>query len=389
MRTSGIRWRAVVGFFFLIAALGVGGALAAGFGTAAAGLYGVAGMLGLFLFLAALRSLSRAHARLEMLSRMNVEVNRALLLNEDIASIYQTILDYLFGIFVHANQGSILVLDEEGFLTIASSRGFSDDFVRSFRLPLEESFLYRECGGAIAGARLISKKTLEHAIVPEGADTWRFQSVVSAPLFMDGSLYGLLNLDSVKKKTFTREDVAVMEHFTAQIEVCLMARGKYRANIEHERKDSLTGLFTRRYFEELFAIEAARSERYGESFILALFDADNLKKINDTLGHQAGDRLLLAISDALKTAHRKTDILCRFGGDEFIAVYHSSEIKDMRKILAAVLAGLRSHPIEHDGAYFIASFSYGLACFPEDGATLDALITVADKHLYAMKRKKK
>jgi hypothetical protein len=90
-----------------------------------------------------------------------------------------------------------------------------------------------------------------------------------------------------------------VEQFSAQIEVCLLARGRYRLSIERARVDGLTGLYTRRYFVEQFETEVTRCEQYGDTFLLVIFDADGLKRVNDVFGHRAGDRMLVAIADAL------------------------------------------------------------------------------------------
>jgi len=184
------------------------------------------------------------------------------------------------------------------------------------------------------------------------------------------------------------EDVRILEQFTAQIEVCLLARGQFQVHLDLARVDALTGLFTRRYFEEVFASELARAERYGESFILALFDADGLKKVNDEYGHQAGDSLLVSMAEALRGAHRKSDILGRYGGDEYVAIFHGSDPQAMAKSLQAIRARLRAKPIESEGSPITVSFSFGLARFPEDGRSLADLIAVADRELYAMKRRR-
>jgi diguanylate cyclase (GGDEF)-like protein len=280
-------------------------------------------------------------------------------------------------------------LDDDGYLTFAASRGFTPEYTKNFKLKLEKSFLYCDTGGNITGARLISKKTIDRTGTVFRPEDWRYRSVISAPMFANKRLFGLLNLDSENVRTFLPEDVHIVEQFTAQIEVCLLARGRYRHHIERAQVDALTGLHTRRYFEELFAIELARAERYGETFILALFDADGLKKVNDAFGHQAGDRMLVAIADALRTGHRKTDVIGRFGGDEFIAVYHATETLSMEKNLSAVLAGVEASKVAFEGNRIPVAFSFGLACFPTDGKTMDELIAVADRNLYAMKKLRK
>jgi len=214
---------------------------------------------------------------------------------------------------------------------------------------------------------------------------WEFKSIISAPLFVGNRLFGTLNLDSDRSGIFDADDVAIVERFRAQIEVCLLARERYRSNIERYHVDSLTGLFTRRYFEDLFSVSLERALRYKEDFVVALFDADGLKHANDTLGHLAGDQVLLSLASALRASCRKSDIMGRFGGDEFIALYHVSETETIEKNIATILSAIRAKPMSFSGKEFRLSFSYGLASFPTDGSDLDSLTAAADKRLYEMK----
>ena len=230
-----------------------------------------AGLIGLYLRFRRIRESSR---RLRLLADMNVQVNREILLNENIELIYRTILDYLFSIFNTVNTGSILILGDDGYLTFAASRGFTEEYVAKFRLKLEDAFLYQETKGHITETRLITSETLARLVTMFEPGDWKYNAVISAPIFVGNRLFGILNLDSDQPGTFDERDTAIVERFRAQIEVGLLAREQYQTNIERYHVDSLTGLFTRRYFEDLFAISLDRAQRYNEGFVVAIFDID-------------------------------------------------------------------------------------------------------------------
>jgi diguanylate cyclase (GGDEF)-like protein len=179
--------------------------------------------------------------------------------------------------------------------------------------------------------------------------------------------------------------VEIVERFRTQIEVVLVARERYTLNIKRYQVDSLTGLLTRRYFEDLFKISLDRALRHKESFVIALFDVDGLKSVNDNLGHQAGDRMLLAVANALRASCRNSDIIGRLGGDEFIASYQLTDVRVMEKSIAGIRSKLQAKPMRFGDREHPLSFSYGLARFPEDGADLETLTALADTRLYAMK----
>ena len=327
--------------------------------------------------------------RVRLLADMNVQVNRDILLNENIELIYRTILDYLFNIFNTVNTGSVLVLGEDRCLTFAASRGFTEEFVANFRLPLEDSFLYQETKGDICDVRLIESDHLAQFLVRFDPGGWQFNSVLSAPIFVGDRLFGMLNLDSSKPGTFGARDTVLMEQFRSQIEVALLAREQYRANIERYHVDSLTGLLTRRYFEDLFQVQLERASRYEEVFMVALFDVDGLKQVNDQFGHLVGDKVLLEAASAIRASCRKSDIIGRFGGDEFIALYHAADRASLEKNLLLALARLRAKSIDLGDQSLQSAFSFGLARFPDEGRTLEALTGTADRRLYAMKQSRR
>jgi diguanylate cyclase (GGDEF)-like protein len=327
----------------------------------------------------------KSSRRLNLLAEMNVQVNREILLNGDIELIYRTILNYLFSIFDTARTGSVLILGDDGYLTFAASRGFTEEFVGNFKLKLEECFLYQLTQGQIKNARLFIPKDFERLETVFKPEKWEYKSVISAPIFVGDRLFGLLSLDSAVAGTYDELDVEVVERFRAQIEVGLLARERYTANIKRYQVDSLTGLLTRRYFEDLFKLSLERAQRYEEPLVIALIDVDGLKTINDTLGHLAGDQLLLTIASALQVSCRNSDIMGRLGGDEFIATYHRSDAVAIETNLASIRTQLSARRLQFEGAEYRSSFSFGVARFPQDGADLDALVAVADKRMYAMK----
>jgi diguanylate cyclase (GGDEF)-like protein len=150
--------------------------------------------------------------------------------------------------------------------------------------------------------------------------------------------------------------------------------------------DSLTGLYNRRAFEERLRQEISRCRRIPQAtFTLALFDLNGFKQLNDTLGHLAGDELLKRVADALRTTLRDHDVVCRTGGDEFLVILPDTPEASARRAVERVL-----HQLERlEVLGFRAGASVGLATWPEDGATPEALIAHADAQMYADKQRRR
>jgi diguanylate cyclase (GGDEF)-like protein/PAS domain S-box-containing protein len=163
--------------------------------------------------------------------------------------------------------------------------------------------------------------------------------------------------------------------------------------IAHERMeqlalfDSLTNLANRRLFEDRL-IQALQSVgRRGNQIALLFMDLDQFKQVNDSLGHDAGDLLLLTVADRLKSCVRAQDTVARLGGDEFTILLHDvSNAKDLTMIAENILASLKA-PIRLKSKEVIISTSIGITTAPNDGMSHDVLMKNADLALYRAKDK--
>jgi diguanylate cyclase (GGDEF)-like protein len=149
------------------------------------------------------------------------------------------------------------------------------------------------------------------------------------------------------------------------------------------RTDELTGLGNRRLFEEGLATEAARIDRYGTAFSIAVLDVDRLKTINDQHGHAAGSAVLRAVGDALRHTVRETDLAARYGGDEFVVLLPHTDLQHATAFGERVLTVLRTlHPCG-----LAVSVSIGVAAFDENrDASVQDLFERADQTAYRAKR---
>jgi len=146
--------------------------------------------------------------------------------------------------------------------------------------------------------------------------------------------------------------------------------------------DALTGLSNYREFMETLERELRRAERGNDSFTLLLLDLDGLKRINDRLGHLAGNRALKRLARVMKEQCRSTDLTARYGGDEFGVVLIDSDQSMAEQVAGRIEACVRDGQEEPS-----FSVSVGMAMYPVDGRTVHNLIEAADQQLYERKRK--
>ena len=150
--------------------------------------------------------------------------------------------------------------------------------------------------------------------------------------------------------------------------------------------DSLTGLFNRRHFMDKLQEEIARYARYRTPLSIALLDVDHFKKINDEYGHDAGDFVLTEMGTLLRSAVRSTDSACRYGGEEFLIVFPSTDLMGSEVFGERLRAQISKHNFYYDHNYIPVTVSVGLAeAYPEI-SNPDLLLKLADKALYAAKK---
>jgi len=159
---------------------------------------------------------------------------------------------------------------------------------------------------------------------------------------------------------------------------------EHRRAEEHVRhladSDPLTGLANYRRLVDTLDAEIKRYNRSRIPFAILLLDMDQLKKINDTYGHLVGSRALCRLADILRLNCREIDVAARYGGDEFVLVLPEASGNSARHVAQRISDRLRN-----DGLEPPLSVSIGVANFPADGATLEELLSAADRHLYSHK----
>lgn len=149
--------------------------------------------------------------------------------------------------------------------------------------------------------------------------------------------------------------------------------------------DKLTGLANRMKLAESFQRYSEYAKRHLAPLTVVLFDLDFFKRINDQHGHHVGDAALCYVADFIQTKVRKTDLLARFGGEEFALLMLASDAKDCYRHIDLIRQQLMQAPFIHNKGAINITMSAGLAVYGEDGKDLDNLINTADRRLYLAK----
>ena len=171
----------------------------------------------------------------------------------------------------------------------------------------------------------------------------------------------------------------ILEQRLAEIEV-LQERLK-----EQAIRDPMTGLFNRRYLDTIVPHELARCEREKTPLAVMMIDLDHFKRVNDTYGHQGGDEVLKALAALLLENVRASDVACRYGGEEFLLLLPNMNCHDAVLRAEQWRAAFAATTVMFAGTSIHATLSIGIACYPQDGASVEQLTRCADLALYQAK----
>jgi diguanylate cyclase (GGDEF)-like protein len=151
--------------------------------------------------------------------------------------------------------------------------------------------------------------------------------------------------------------------------------------------DELTSLLNRRGFAILASKLLGQTARYNRELSVLMIDSDNLKQVNDKFGHKAGDELLLTLVKVIQGQLRETDVLARYGGDEFVVLLPEAGATGAFEVAERIRQSVARTSLTFDGKPTGLTVSMGIATYPFDGRTLDALVDNADKAMYKAKMK--
>ncbi len=323
-----------------------------------------------------------------------LEVTRALAGAElDVGALCQRMVHEAVRLVPGAERASLSVREGEEFVFVAAV-GYDLAGLRCVRFTeqdrlwwygLDEASLLagrpRLLSGEEARRRAAATRPVHGAeAMDRHGDMETLQVTLGVPIVLDGSLEAFLNLDSHSDPdAFGEESVEVATMFGHQV-AAILKGARLRALLAHQATtDSLTGVYNRRYMEQRLREELARAGRGGSPVSFALLDVVGLKGVNDTLGHAAGDLVLQEVARQLREAVRASDVVCRYGGDEFAVLFPDTGPTEAARALRRALGTLaRREGVWGEGIPVNA----GVAAFPQDGRSAEALASVADRRMY-------
>ncbi|MEH2474090.1 diguanylate cyclase (GGDEF)-like protein [Nitrobacteraceae bacterium AZCC 2161] len=226
----------------------------------------------------------------------------------------------------------------------------------------------------------------------QDARSWGVKSAAAVPFLSHGRPVGVLLVHSIERDAFTPELVQLLQRLADSVSFALENFDRADEKAGSDRRieylashDSLTNLPNREMFNQLLHFSIQAAERYSRQFAVLFIDLDRFKVINDSLGHEAGDALLVECGNRLRQNLRSSDVVARLGGDEFVVIVESVvEGQDIGSVAHSLLSAL-SQPLQLRGHECHITASIGIAMFPADGTDVQSLTKNADMAMYLAK----
>jgi diguanylate cyclase (GGDEF)-like protein/PAS domain S-box-containing protein len=336
--------------------------------------------------------LIRVNARLELWAKELQQRNREMILLGEMTDLLQTcnsleeaypIIERFAAKLFLGQSGNLFLFDDSGsLLESAVFWGTRDGAV-------DEQIFTRDRCWALRRSEIhlvVSDKTAQPRCDHVRAEI----SYLCLPLLAHGEALGVLH---VKLAEEIAHDDALLETQrrlaqTVRDRLALaLSNLKLRQTLRHlSLQDSVTGLYNRRFMEEAIKLQILRAKRAHSPLSIVMMDIDHFKQINDGYGHDTGDAVLRGLADLLQRSIRQSDVACRFGGEEFILLLPDTPTEVAERRAEALRVAVEKMALQYDGKTLDQlTVSLGVATYPDNGLTLQALIKVADTALYNAK----
>ncbi|WP_353893719.1 sensor domain-containing diguanylate cyclase [Proteinivorax hydrogeniformans] len=325
------------------------------------------------------KKLDNIYARMKGLYTVAAEINGNLDVNKTLNSIGDVCLRILeldsFYIFLARNNNE---------LTAVYSRGEMDEYLKTEDVKL---------GQGITGKVAQSKKSI---IVRDTSKDKRVFTIpgrekgamMSVPLIRGGKAIGVMTAVKYQPFSLNDQDLQILEIIASQSAVALDNAKLYEQMQNLSQVDELTNTYNYRYFQKRLELEVQNSKDSKQPVSLMVIDLDNFKRINDTYGHEVGNKVLSELADILKGLIRQKDVLARYGGDEFVIIFSKTAKDVAEKVALRILATLTKHNFKCGDSYEKITFSAGIADFPNDAEDSLDLMRKADRIMYTGSKEK-
>jgi diguanylate cyclase (GGDEF)-like protein len=309
------------------------------------------------------------------------EAAKAISSSLEMESVLETLVQVTCRAFGYEYGAILLVEERTGELVVEATHGYAPA-TRGYRVP---------SGRGITGW---VRQTGKAEFVRDVRDDPRYIGVnpqavaeIAVPLISEGRVIGVFNVESTRQAALGERDLNILTALAGYATIAIQNARLFAQTEQLATTDGLTGLFNHRHLHQAMERMLERCRREDRPLALIMLEIDNFKRYNDTYGHQRGDEVLRIVADLLRKGSRATDVVARYGGDEFMIVLPDTAKETAGDVGERLRRAIQAYPF-HLGENIVTNvtLSVGVAATPDDGETVDALVDAVDRAQYSAKR---
>lgn len=279
--------------------------------------------------------------------------------------------------------GVHIFLYESGVLRFGAALDYEGNRNQLYSLPRPDGLTYTV---ARTKQMILIDDMREHPLFKNAPASWQ-GAIVGIPLKNDEAVIGVMNMSLLVGRKFSPADLRLLDLLATQAAVAIINARLHQSLSKEAMSDMLTGLPNRRALDARLENEVKRAERYGHQFAVLMMDLDGFKAVNDTYGHDVGDRVLRDFAQFLAEAKRSSDFLARYGGDEMTMIMPETDGNSAAQLANKIKQRMETfETVMPDGARPRLGISGGIALYPLHAKTASDLLRASDEALYRAKR---
>ncbi len=278
---------------------------------------------------------------------------------------------------------TVMLLNEKAEkLEIRAARGIPEDATK-LTMGRNEGI-----GGLVLATgqpRLVRDVLEDPHYISVASEGETFRTLLSIPLTVAGQTIGVLNIARLAPDAISADEMRMLLVVTSQAAFAIQNAVLYGHMTHQAITDGLTEIYNHHYFHDYLGGVLEEARRQGRSISVLMVDIDHFKSFNDRYGHKTGDYVLHRVAQTIKASLRKGDLVARYGGEEFAVVLDGASIRPALEVAERLRKAVEEERFLYDGRILHVTVTVGVATYPDDASSMDALVSRADQSMYAAK----
>ena len=331
--------------------------------------------------------------QLNNITKTILEINSEMLASGQFDKLLDMTLGKVLDIIPHGKMGSITFVENDN-ICFKAVRGHKKNKINNLKINLSNTYPYlSNTYNEFFIPRIFNNLEEDIFVNKEDYYEWKMcfektpRQMLCCGIGIDGEFVGIINLLNTEKQgDFDKEDMNLLKYFCYDLAIAIKNARLLESTLYMSKYDSLTGVYNRHYFIKILGELEYVPKTLNKSFSICIIDLNNLKRVNDNYGHNAGDNFIKKFADNVRKKLNKSDVIARTGGDEFTIIFTKKDVFHAKAAIEKICESFKNELLDINGKTIEISFAYGISEYKRDSEDVSELLNIADKRMYEKKR---